>query len=328
MPRTPVFTLFRDSLRAADALERSGMSLDEAWSRRRFLRTTAAATAALAVPRMAKAQDHARIVILGGGTAGLTCAYRLQQNGVASMILEAAPRAGGRMYSLQNYFPDGQVAELGGELIDTDHHAIRELARELEVELLDLTYLDGSNGHNFYIDGKLSKSDADWIEPMRPLARAIRAAIGDDGANCDVSDLPFQACWETSRGQRGTHGILTNFTGGRYGANLGNGTLQTRATEFAAMADRIFPGVAKAYTGKAVRQHWPTYEWSKGSYACYRPGDYQRYFRALVEPVGKFVFAGEHTVDEFGFMNSAVESGNRAAAQVLGMLGLQQVRAA
>ncbi|HEX9985977.1 MAG TPA: FAD-dependent oxidoreductase [Thermoanaerobaculia bacterium] len=523
MPRTPLFTLFRDSLRAADLLEQRHVSLDEAvtadWSRRRFLRTTAAATAGAAVaslPLRGRAQDAARVVILGGGTAGLTCAYRLQQNGVGSMILEAAPRVGGRMYSLQNYFPDNQVAELGGELIDTTHHAIRNLARELEVELLDLTYLDGSNGHNVFVDGKLSKSDADWIEAMRPLAKAIRGAVGENGENCDVSfnsgteegkrldamsieewlhgvdfdprlrklieaayvgefglelgeqsalnllclmetapgtfglfgesnerfrakegngtipirlaqrldrpvdlgsaveairkrgdgyeltvrrgasvstiradfvvttipltvmraavnldgldlprlqldtirnlgygtnskmmigvdarpwvqmnctaytftDLPFQACWETSRGQRGTHGILTNFTGGRYGANLGNGTLQNRATEFAAMADKVFPGVAKAYTGKAVRQIWPAYEWTRGSYACYRPGQYQRYFGALAEPVGKLLFAGEHTMEENGFMNAAVESGERAASQLLGMLGLQQVRAA
>lgn len=142
------------------------------------------------------------------------------------------------------------------------------------------------------------------------------------------TDLPFQACWDTSRGQRGQHAILTNFTGGRQGLRIGEGALQDRAREFVAHADKIFPGAAAAYTGKAVRQIWPTYEWSQGSYTCFRPGQYQRYFRALVDPQGRLFFAGEHTVDESGFMNAAVESGERAATQVLGAMGRAQIRAA
>ena len=140
------------------------------------------------------------------------------------------------------------------------------------------------------------------------------------------TDLPFQACWDTSRGQRGQHAILTNFTGGRQGLRVGEGSLQDRAKEFVAQADKVFPGTAAAYTGKAVRQLWPVYEWSQGSYTCFRPGQYQRYFRALVEPRGRLIFAGEHTVDESGFMNAAVESGERAATRVLSAMGLAQIR--
>src|SRR6185436_11825213 len=116
------------------------------------------AASPLLFPRDARGDGAARVVILGAGTAGLTCAYRLQQCGVRATILEAAPRVGGRMYSLQNFFPDDQVAELGGELIDTDHHAVRNLAHELGLELIDLAYLDGSNGHDYFIDGKLYKA--------------------------------------------------------------------------------------------------------------------------------------------------------------------------
>lgn len=522
MPRTALYSAIRSALRAADALERHEVSAEAAqqaaWSRRSFLRTSATAAAGVALfPRVLRADDETpRVVILGAGTAGLTAAYRLQQSGIGATIYEAATRVGGRMYSLQNYFADDQVAELGGELIDTEHHAIRNLARELDLELLDLTYLDGSNGHDYFIDGRLYKADADWIEAFEPLATAIRRDIGEQSENCDVSwnsgsdagkaldnmsvaqwldrndfrggtmrkvieaayvgefgleladqsalnllcavgtergqfgifgesneryrtkggngsipirlaqelrkpvelgtvvesirnrgnafeitvrrggkgvaipadivittiplpvmrkidlrgldltnvqretiqnqgygtnskmmvglnarpwvqmnvsaytftDLPFQACWETSRGQAGQHGILTNFTGGKQGLVVGEGALQDRAREFVANADKVFPGVAAAYTGKAVRQIWPKYEWTSGSYTCFRPGQYQRYFRALVQPQRRLIFAGEHTVDESGFMNAAVESGERAATQVLAMLGLAQVRAA
>src|SRR4051794_18286155 len=192
MPRTPLFSRLRRSLRAADHLERTHASFDEAlddWSRRKFLTTSAAAAAGAAIgwPKLTRAQDAARVVILGAGTAGLTCAYRLQQSGVPSMILEAAPRGGGRMYSLQNYFFDKQVAELGGELIDTEHHAIRNLAKELGCELLDLTYLDSNNGHDYFIDGQLYKADAEWIEAFRPIAALVRAEIGETAEHCDVT---------------------------------------------------------------------------------------------------------------------------------------------
>jgi monoamine oxidase len=520
MPRTELFSHVRRALRAADHLERAQVSIDEAfetWSRRRFLGTAAVAAAGVAAgwPRLLSAQGTARVVILGAGTAGLTCAFRLQQAGIHATILEASPRVGGRMYSLQNFFPDDQVAELGGELIDTDHHAIRNLAGELGVELLDLAYLDGSTGHDYFVGGKLYKADADWIEAFAPIAAAARRDIGADSENCDVTwksgtprgkdldrmsvaewldrnhvsgpirsvieaayvgefglelgeqsalnllcsvgtepgtfgifgesnerfrakggngsipirlsqeverpvdtgtvveairsrnggfevsvkrggsvamipadilvttiplavmrkldlrnldltpvqratiqgqsygtnskmmvgldarpwvgmnvtaytftDLPFQACWETSRGQSGSHAILTNFTGGALGLAIGRGPLQDRAHKFVAQADRVFPGVASAYTGKAVRQIWPTYEWAQGSYTCMRPGEYQRFYKALVEPQGRLIFAGEHTADEFGFMNAAVESGERAAKQALAALGVKGARAA
>jgi monoamine oxidase len=522
MPRTALYSRLRNALRVADALERHDLPAaaaeEAAWSRRSFLRTSATAAAGVALfPRLLRADDaQARVVILGAGTAGLTCAYRLQQSGIDATIYEAATRVGGRMYSLQNYFPDDQVAELGGELIDTDHHAIRNLARELGLELIDLTYLDGSNGHDYYIGGKLYKADADWIEAFEPMATAIRRDIGANSEHCDVSwnsgtdkgkqldamsvaqwldrngfregtirkvieaayvgefglqleeqsalnllcavgtdhgqfgifgesneryrtkggngsipirlaqelrrpvelgtaveairnrgdafeitvrrggnsvaipadiiistiplpvmrrldlrnldlspvqrgaieqqgygtnskmmvglsarpwvqmnvsaytftDLPFQACWETSRGQSGRHGILTNFTGGRQGLAIGEGALHDRAREFVADADKVFPGVQAAYTKQAIRQIWPRYEWAGGSYTCFKPGQYQRFFRALLQPQGRFIFAGEHVVDESGFMNSAVESGERAATQVLAILGRAQIHAA
>ena len=57
-------------------------------------------------------------------------------------IFEAQNRIGGRMFSLRGHFPDGQVVELGGELIDTGHARIRALADELGIALDDLAQAD------------------------------------------------------------------------------------------------------------------------------------------------------------------------------------------
>ena len=62
------------------------------------------------------------------------------------------------------------------------------------------------------------------------------------------TDLPFQCCWETSRGQPGSHAILTNFAGGNLGLHLNEGEVQERAAGFASQVERIYPGAVDAFT--------------------------------------------------------------------------------
>jgi oxygen-dependent protoporphyrinogen oxidase len=49
-------------------------------------------------------------IVIGAGISGLTCAYRLRRRGISVLVLEAAPRAGGMIRSVQE---DGYLFELG-----------------------------------------------------------------------------------------------------------------------------------------------------------------------------------------------------------------------
>ena len=61
----------------------------------------------------------------------------------------------------------------------------------------------------------------------RRLWRAPELPYHSNGST--LTDLPYQLCWETSRLQPGTSGILTNFTGGRHGLEIGEGTPEHQA---------------------------------------------------------------------------------------------------
>ncbi len=75
------------------------------------------------------------IVVVGGGLAGLVCAHRLKQAGHRAAVHEASDRLGGRVWTIRGVFADGQIAEHGGELIDSDHVLMRRLVAELGLTL-------------------------------------------------------------------------------------------------------------------------------------------------------------------------------------------------
>jgi hypothetical protein len=108
-------------------------------TRRQLLRR--AGTAVLGLTALARFGPAARgataprIVVVGAGLAGLTCAYRLTQAGYAPEVFGAADRIGGRCWTLRGAFAEGQLCERGGELIDQGHTAIRQLAHELGLVL-------------------------------------------------------------------------------------------------------------------------------------------------------------------------------------------------
>jgi monoamine oxidase len=147
-------------------------------------------------------------------------------------------------------------------------------------------------------------------------ARPWRA---QDSNGSVFTDLPFQSSWETSRAQAGASGILTNFTGGAHAVAIGAGPARVQAERSVAQLEQVFPGIGAARDGaREVRFHWPSQPWVLGSYACYAPGQWTTLRGAPGEVEGRLHFAGEHTaLDSQGFMEGGVESGERAAAEVL-----------
>ncbi len=203
MARTELTGLLRRIHAAYRQAQRSGMPADEVFerqtlARRRFLEQTCAAIAPIVwngrIPtawsgriystERPLAANGPRVAIVGGGLAGVTCAYRLKQAGIASTIYEAGGGLGGRTWTLRGFFDEDQTAENGGEFISSEHLAIRHLSGELALTLDDLRAWDAkqhTTGDIYWIHGK-RYAIADMLRDYAgvfPKLEAASAAAGD-----------------------------------------------------------------------------------------------------------------------------------------------------
>jgi monoamine oxidase len=131
------------------------------------------------------------------------------------------------------------------------------------------------------------------------------------------ADLPFSFSYDMSPPD-GQPGVLTLFFVGDRARRLrAHGELGRRATVMAALTC-CFGGRAERPLALFSRD-WAAEEWTRGAYGGYMPpGVWTRYGRALRAPVGPIAWAGSETATEHaGYMEGAIESGERAAAEAL-----------
>ncbi len=159
---------------------REGMDL----ARRRVLRGGAVLALAPGAEAGAARRSGAspKVAVIGGGLAGLTAAYELAVAGIDADVFEASTRLGGRCWSDRETFAGGQIIERGGELIDTDHRQIRQLARRLGLALDDVIAAEAPGTDAWiWFDGERYTAEAAVrdFQPVYPVVRAQRRAIGE-----------------------------------------------------------------------------------------------------------------------------------------------------
>lgn len=129
------------------------------------------------------------------------------------------------------------------------------------------------------------------------------------------SPLPIGAVWEANEDQPGRPGILALLAGG----SASDATADIVAREGIAGLARSLDWLgSRGHDVIASRQIvWETDLWSRGGYAVF-DASFDPMLRGwLAQPFGRLFFAGEHTSFKWqGYMNGAVESGRRAAAEV------------
>lgn len=139
-----------------------------------------------------------------------------------------------------------------------------------------------------------------WKKPGRPIAFG--------------TDLPTGAVWDGNEDQRGPQGILSFLAGGQASKVLQDllhaegerGVI--RHLDWLGRPSRLLASQVVAW------DHDPL---ARGGYAYFDPAFDPAWRTWLARPAGRIVFAGEHTsMKSQGYMNGAVESGLRAAAEI------------
>jgi monoamine oxidase len=116
----------------------------------------------------------------------------------------------------------------------------------------------------------------------------------------------------------GSPGVLLGFLEGDHARRAG---LMAPAERRAAVLDvfgRLFGARARA-PERYIEKSWAEEEWTRGCYGCYMtPGGWTSYGSALRAPIGPIHWAGAETATIWnGYMDGAVRSGERAAADAL-----------
>jgi monoamine oxidase len=131
-----------------------------------------------------------------------------------------------------------------------------------------------------------------------------------------VTDAPIVLTWHATSHVEHEHGIITAYTGGEPGARLAALSDTERIRVAVAEIEKLFPGSSDLIECTATVA-WPNEPYTRGSYVALAPGEVTAHWKTLFEPVGRLFFAGEHAAAVQGFMEGAVESGQRAASMIL-----------
>jgi monoamine oxidase len=116
----------------------------------------------------------------------------------------------------------------------------------------------------------------------------------------------------------GSPGVLLGFLEGDHARRAGRMSAAERRATVLEVFGRLFGERARC-PERYIERSWAEEQWTRGCYGCHMtPGGWTSYGSALRAPVGPVHWAGAETATIWnGYMDGAVRSGERAAAEAL-----------
>ena len=155
--------------------------------------------------------QHKKVIIVGGGLAGLYAAYLLEQQRIPYLLLEAQSRLGGRILGAQNKQNTGHYFDLGPAWIFPHQKKIQALVKQLGISLF-----------NHYATGDVLYQMSDQQRPKRVKGAGDLQLLKIHGGTQSLI-LALQ----TTIGQ---HNILHNIQHNHVITNIERGTLSWQLT--------------------------------------------------------------------------------------------------
>lgn len=137
----------------------------------------------------------------------------------------------------------------------------------------------------------------------------------DEGTSV-ATDLPIRLVAHASAGQPGPREIVEAFVTGVEARALARLPVEDCVRRVREQVARIVPGAEGAVERAAVYA-WDLDPWARGDYAWFRPGQMAAFLPHLAAPAGRIHFAGDQTSARPGWMQGALDSGIRAAREVI-----------
>ena len=161
--------------------------------------------------------------------------------------------------------------------------------------------------------GSVVKVHALYDQPFWRQDGLSGLAVSDNG--------PVEVVYDNSP-EDGSPGVLVGFIEGQHARAWGRRDPAERRAAILACLVGFF-GEAAGHPHELLERSWADEEYSGGCFAGYfPPGVWTSYGRGLREPVGRLHWAGTETATVWNsYMDGAVRSGERAAAEVLAALG-------
>ena len=159
--------------------------------------------------------------------------------------------------------------------------------------------------------------DLPYTSVVRVFLQFRRKAWTAEGVHMlAVTDLPIRWIFEHTIHQPGPRGILEAQAFGSDARRLALMTAHERIDFALSQLEQVFPGVRQHFE-LGVSKCWDEDPWARGAFAYFRPGQMLSLLPHLGNPEGRVHFAGDHTSVWSGWIQGALESGLRAAGEVM-----------
>lgn len=130
------------------------------------------------------------------------------------------------------------------------------------------------------------------------------------------TDLPIMNVLESTWNQPGKRGIMHAYMAGVRARAVTRMTELERIQFTLTHMEKLYPGM-RAHFETGATKCWDEDPWSKGDYPWFRVGQMETLLPGIARPEGRIHFAGDQTSPWCGWMQGALESGRRAAKEIL-----------
>ena len=149
---------------------------------------------------------------------------------------------------------------------------------------------------------------------VKTLRSYDRRIWRERGASGDLIARSMET-WDGAPAQTDEEGILLGYVTGDAALTAAAQTLAERARKLTTTFARAVPGSAR-YADRAISRAWGSDPYAGGSWLVYAPGEMVPHWDAVHRSYGRLHLAGEHTDLYAGYMEGAIRSGIRVAAEI------------